>query len=83
MYSVGHVAAKVMQETGTNASFVKSMKDAKAAEGIKGAPLVVKAVRAGDKNSGVVISSKDASHFGKNDINYTFLRNAQVIVVID
>ena len=83
VYSVGHVAAKVMQETGANASFVKSMEDAKAAEGIKGAPLVVKAVRAADKNAGVVISSKDAALFGKSDINYTFLRNAQVIVVID
>ena len=33
---MGHVAAKVMQETGANASFVKSMEDAKAAEGVKG-----------------------------------------------
>lgn len=83
LYSVAHVAAKVMQETGTNASFVKSMKDAQGAEGVKGAPLVVKAVRAGDKNSGLVLSSKDAAHFGKSDINYTFLRDARVIVVID
>ena len=73
---------RLVQETGTNASFVKSMKDAKAAEGIKSghhssSRLFVPATRPRR------YTHQDASHFGKSDINYTFLRNAQVIVVID
>ena len=83
VYSVGHVAPEVMASSGMNAAYVKDMKIAQGAEGIKGAPLTIKAVRAADKNNGLVLSKDGAANLSKPDINYNFLRQARVIVVID
>jgi len=74
IYGVEHVDPVVMASAGMNAAFVKSMDEAKAAEGVKGAPLVIKAARAAGKNGGLVLAKDAASHLGKPGINYDFLR---------
>jgi hypothetical protein len=83
MYSVEHVDPVVMSSTGMNVAFVKTMKAAQEADGIKGAPLTIKALRAADKNNGLVLSADAAANLNNPDINTSFLRQARVIVVID
>jgi hypothetical protein len=83
VYSVKHVDPEVMMRAGMNAIFVKSMKAAEQAEGVRGSPLMVKASKSAAKNGALVLPDAAAANLRQPGVNYSFLRQARVVVVID
>ena len=66
-----------------NAAYVRDLKEAKSAEGVAGAPLVLKVASADNKAGVLTVAGQDADNLRQNDIDYSFLKQARVVVVID
>jgi hypothetical protein len=74
LYSPQHVAVDVLMKAGVNATYAKTAK-------LAGAPLVLKAKSTG--GGALVLAADAADKLRQPGINYSFLRSAQVVVVID
>ena len=83
LYSPGHVDEAVLLAAGMNAAYVRDLKEAKNAEGVAGAPLVLKVASADNKAGVLTVAGQDADNLRQNDIDYSFLKQARVVVVID
>ncbi|PCI27065.1 MAG: hypothetical protein COB67_09520 [SAR324 cluster bacterium] len=62
--------------------YVKGLKKAMKNDRVQGKPLIIKAIRSGDKSSDLLISNQDAELLRKLEATQTFLREARVIIVI-
>lgn len=83
LYSPGHVDEAILQSVGMNAAYVRNLKEAKSAEGVAGAPLVLKVADADSKAGVLTLSGNDADNLRQGDVDYSFLKQARVVVVID